>query len=145
LHPFAITECGIGVVNLLCDSKFPDSSSLHQLPSHNGVSTQAVTTTLDLFDELCGSGKDIVLWMDIEGSELAALKGGVSLLSSGRVKAINLEVRDNSECEDWPTAKEIHEFLTKFNYVKALKYLDQKTHYDVVYVLDPTVKEPQDD
>jgi len=91
--------------------------------------------SLDQFDRWAGRWERILLWMDIEGSELNALKSGPALLESRRVNWINLEVRDESPCEGWCTAKEIDEFLTLYGYKKVLEYNDQKTHRDVIYVL----------
>jgi FkbM family methyltransferase len=89
--------------------------------------------TLDEFDEFFMFPEDIILWMDIEGSELRALQGADRLLSSGRVTAINLEVRDNPKAEGWPTADEIEIHLNKYQYVIQRKYNNQTTHYDVIY------------
>ena len=39
------------------------------------------------------------------------LKGATKMLSSGKVKWLNLEVRKNPKVEGWPTAKQIYDFL----------------------------------
>jgi FkbM family methyltransferase len=91
--------------------------------------------TLDNFDALCNQAKNIILWMDIEGYELKALKSGKSLLSSRRVKIINLEVR-RDKIDDWPTKEEIEFFLRKYNYRKLSEYNFHSTHNDVLYILN---------
>lgn len=92
--------------------------------------------TLDKFDEEAGKAEDIILWMDIEGSELKALVGADALLSSGRVLAINLEVRAIPKAEGWPTDLEIESFLNRYKYRVSKKYNNQGTHYDVIYTRD---------
>jgi FkbM family methyltransferase len=77
--------------------------------------------TLDMFDKWAETPDKILLWMDIEGSELDALKGGHELLSSGRVEWINLETRD-APFAGHPTTKEISEYLRQYNYVPIHRY-----------------------
>ena len=90
--------------------------------------------TLDYFDEEAGQPDGVLLWMDIEGMELDALQSGKQLLSSGRVHAINLEVRDDARgIEGWCTADEVEAFLNQFGYVIEKEYNSQKTHWDVIY------------
>ena len=103
-----------------------------------GLSENTLTVpclTLDEFDVEAGSPKDILLWMDIEGSELIALKSGEKLLKSGRVNTINLEVRDEVRGMEgeWPTADEIEEYLNSVGFIKAMDYNNQKTHWDAIY------------
>ncbi len=60
--------------------------------------------------------------MDVEGSELAALQGGQALLSSGRVRWINLESRDVAPIPGHPTTAEIDALLASHGYDKVLRY-----------------------
>lgn len=89
--------------------------------------------TLDEFDRRAGEPSNIILWMDIEGSELIALKSGKELLESGRVSVINLEVRATSEIEEWPTSDEIAEYLESVGYPLTITYNDHGTHRDAIY------------
>lgn len=50
------------------------------------------TTTWDTLDKVLGPFEDAVVWMDIEGSELAALRGATNLIASGRVLLWNIEM-----------------------------------------------------
>ena len=54
--------------------------------------------TLDRFDRQMGCPDRILLWLDVEGSELSALRSGPRLLASGRIRWINLEERRNGHC-----------------------------------------------
>jgi len=62
---------------------------------------------------------EIHIWADIEGSELLMLKGATEMLSSGKVKWINLEIRKNAFSKGWATAKQVYEFLDKYGFKPA--------------------------
>lgn len=82
-------------------------------PSGGSVKPDCPTvpcTTLDTLDTNHGPFDKAVLWLDIEGSELAALKGGRALLSSGRVGLINLEVCDRDPVNTIQIAKLLGEY-----------------------------------
>jgi len=102
----------------------------------NGLSDKTIRVeciTLNEFDQEVGSLESILLWMDIEGSELIALKSGEELLKSGRVHTINLELRDKPEIEGWPTATEITEYLSTIGFKKAVDYNNQVSHWDTIF------------
>ena len=79
---------------------------------------------------------EIHIWGDIEGSELLMLKGTIEILSSGKVKWINLEIRKNPPIEGWATAKQVYDFLDKhgFKTEVSLNQLHEKKHKDVIFV-----------
>lgn len=64
----------------------------------SGVPTSVMVPafTLDELETRYGPFEDAVLWLDIEGSELAALRGATDLLTSGRVQILNLEFCDRN-------------------------------------------------
>lgn len=81
---------------------------------------------------------EIHIWADIEGSELLMLKGATEMLSSGKVKWINLEIRVYALTKDWPTAVQIYGFLDKYGF-KSNILLEQlpnhkRKHKDVIFV-----------
>jgi FkbM family methyltransferase len=94
------------------------------------------TITLDEADSIFGFKDNVILWMDIEGAELMALQSGDNLLKSGRVKWINLEVRENPPWNGGCKASEIDVHLTELGYEKATEYNKHPHvgHYDVIYV-----------
>ena len=79
---------------------------------------------------------EIHIWADIEGAELLMLKGATELLSSGKVKWINLEIRKNAPAEGWATAGQVYGFLDKhgFKPLVPMGQLSEKTHRDVIFV-----------
>jgi FkbM family methyltransferase len=92
--------------------------------------------TLDRFDESVGCRDRILLWMDIEGYELSALRSGPRLLASNRVRWINLEERRGGDqpAEGWCDPKALHEFLCQSGYSRVAEYNRYSTHQDVIYV-----------
>ena len=109
-------------------SLLPLAESERQIPTE--------VWTLDRFDREMGQQDRILLWMDIEGTELAALRGGTKLLDSGRVRWINLEERRNGDCPavGWTDPAELHAFLTSHGFVRAADYNRHPTHQDAIYV-----------
>lgn len=91
--------------------------------------------SLDDFDKILGHPKDILLWIDAEGSELEILKSGLILLKSKRVKYLNIEVRNIDDNKNWPKEYIIDKFLKKFNFSKQLNYNFHHTHSDAIYKL----------
>ncbi len=87
-----------------------------------------VCVTMDQLDEALGFPKDIFLWMDIEGAELEALKGGRRLLESGRVKWINLEVSVQPRRIGEPSEDDLSDFLGQYGFSVCLRY-DIGTHF----------------
>ena len=71
--------------------------SLLPVPYSNAM-CEVEVCTLDQFDMNMGEPDRILLWIDIEGSELSALRSGWRLLASGRIRWINLEERRDGHC-----------------------------------------------
>ncbi|QDU76874.1 hypothetical protein Pan97_39310 [Bremerella volcania] len=109
--------------------------SLLPVPYANAT-CQVEVWTLDRFDVNMGEQERILLWLDIEGSELSALRSGRRLLASGRVRWINLEERRGGHCPatDWCDPKALDAFLTKQGYVRVADYNRHSTHQDAIYV-----------
>ena len=84
--------------------------------------------TLDQLDETLKFPEDIFLWMDIEGAELEALKGGHKLLESGRVKLVNLEVSIQPIRVGEPSEDDLSSYLKQYGFSICLRY-DIGTHF----------------
>ena len=111
-----------------CASLLPLARSTRQFPIQ--------VWSLDRFDENMGRPGRILLWMDIEGSELSALRSGPRLLASGRVRWINIEERRDGHCPapGWCKPGEVDGFLKSHGYVRRLVYNRHPTHQDVIYI-----------
>jgi len=81
---------------------------------------------------------DILLWIDIEGSELEAFKGGVELLSSGDVKFIYTELRtkENLRSASWSLDVDVLAELKCYGYEPILIQPSEKDYYDVLLKLE---------
>lgn len=122
-----------GPAILHLSSQNPGCSSL--LPvSNNAIDVNV--WSLDRFDRQMGQHDGILLWIDIEGSELDALRSGRRLLSSGRVRWINVEERLNGDrpAAGWCEPNKLHSFLTDLGFRRLAEYNQHSTHQDVVYV-----------
>jgi len=114
--------------DLMCCSLFP-------VP-YADDSCEVEVWTLDRFDEHAGQPDRILLWIDIEGSELAAFRSGGRLLQSGRVRWINLEERRDGHCPaaGWADPQMVHGCLTGYGYVRVASYNRHSTHQDAIYI-----------
>lgn len=132
LHPsVAIGEVdGHGVLYL--GGKDSGQSVLH-LPNGRG-SVEVEVWTLDTFDHWACKPDRILLWMDIEGSELAALRGGKKLMESGRVLWVNLELCVGG---DRPQASEVHQYMESIGYERLREYNHHGSHWDAIYRRSP--------
>ena len=115
LSPYAIAPAGIAQLHLPPPDQNPGSASLFPLPNTHDI-TSVPTISLDDFDEMARHPERILLWLDVEGSELNVLDSGPLLLNSKRVRWINLEVRSRQEADTaWLgggcSHEEVHERL----------------------------------
>ena len=79
--------------------------------------------TLDDFDSTVGGYQydKILLWLDVEDSELDVLEGGKNLLRSGRVEWMNIETRHQNE-PGMPTTAKVSAFLADYGYRPVHRY-----------------------
>jgi FkbM family methyltransferase len=124
-----------GVATLYVPTHDLMCGSLHPVPYANAT-REVQVWTLDRFDEQMGQPNRILLWLDIEGSELAALRSAPRLLASGRVRWINLEERRDGHrpADGWCDPRELEAFLTKSGYKRVAEYNRHATHQDAIYV-----------
>jgi len=101
----------------------------------NPTEVEVPVWTLDYFDYVADRPDNILLWMDIEGAELLALKGGQKLIESKRVKWINLEQHFEPRAEGWVEPEQLHQFLVAAGYERRLEYGKSKDLQDVIYTL----------
>lgn len=129
---------------LWCESCFkmmtitPNDGNSSILPfedkNHTYQQSPIACTTLDCIDREMQLSDDIFIWMDIEGAELEALKGGSQLLSSGRVKWIAVEVEHKSRRTGAPSEDDISDYLSTYGFVPKRHYEYSKYTHNVLYV-----------
>ena len=134
LENVAIGE-GEGVMPIYFHTQRRQIASMFAVRAANATHNVEVWT-LDRFDEHMGKPDRILLWMDIEGSELTALRSGKELLASGRVHWINVEERLSGEmpAPGWCKPEDLHDYLTQSGFERAAEYNNHRTHQDAVYV-----------
>lgn len=133
-------------LDLYINDANPEATSVfaHKSGEKNIVTVYA--RTLDSIDRHLGNLDRILLWMDIEGAELMALKGGSELLKSGRVRWINIEARDKWSQVGACVKSEVDNFLFQFGYKEKLQYNHHNRessygHRDVIYLHELQLQE----
>jgi FkbM family methyltransferase len=101
--------------------------------NHEKISVES-TTVDHLYEN--SNGGTVFIWADIEGAELRMLKGATSLLSSGKVVGLNLELCPQNAQKIYPeytgtrcTADEVIDFLGQYN----IECRGSHTHPNLVY------------
>lgn len=99
------------------------------------------TTTLDAEIVLLGGNRNRLLWLDCEGSELEALKGGTELLE--RVDVVNIEMTSKPKLEGWPDPCVIHQWLVEQGFYRQWVHTQRPSagQCDVIYVRRHLFKE----
>jgi FkbM family methyltransferase len=108
VHPVAISD-KVGTTILYAKPAHADGSSLHKNEREETKEYTVKVETLDhLFLPIPKESK-VLLWLDCEGSELCALRGGEEFLKS--VDMVNVEMTGNAPSGRWSTICQIDEHL----------------------------------
>ena len=114
-HQVAISNY-VGEAPFYLKHRHRDGSSLHKLPDAQlRKEIVAKVTTLDALwpDPV---GKHILLWLDCESSELAALQGGENFIK--RVEMINVEMTAKPNGPGWVRPVDIHRHLLERGFIR---------------------------
>ena len=96
------------------------------------VSVKAVT--LDSIDKKYGPFDEIIIWADIEGSELKMLKGATKVLK--KTHSITVELHTGPRTKEWAKSYEVFSFLKKQGFIPDRDEKPQTEHdssYDVLF------------
>lgn len=106
----------------------------HLEPNRKNPAVTFVTvpaTTLDLEDRVHGPVANAVLWLDVEGAELPAVRGAAGLLGRGAVRLVNVEVvarrAENAE---------LRRLLEGYGFRFVKRWNNSKACEDQIWVLD---------
>ena len=118
LHQVAITD-QVGRAMLWDKARHRDGSSMVTGDDWEGKEVEVETTTLDvLFPKDKGfprlGDNQVLLWLDCEGSEVNALKGGTDFIEG--VDVVNVELVSSTPSERWGTPVEIYNLLAKHDF-----------------------------
>lgn len=108
----------------------------HIKEDHAYLETLISCTTLDHIDCAIQYPDDVFIWMDIEGAELEALRGGHKLLQSGRTKWIVSEVAHKPKRIGQPKGRKLTEHLKQYGFIPSIKYGYSKTAHNILYVME---------
>ena len=134
LREIAISdECGEGEIYV--KNRHKDGTSV--FPFNDDIKIRKIlpvkTDTLDnQIPKLDVFGKDVILWLDCEGSELRALGGAETLLKS--IKMVNVEMTPSPPSMYWPTPNEIHNVLHDAGFYRQCLHTMKGGQYDAIYV-----------
>jgi len=136
------------LVDLHFSHSWKNGSSLIQPEAKPGSRSHTVpvkTMTLDSlipFSKKVQKDKDrtYALWLDVEGSELSALKGGVELLK--QTGAINIELTGRPRSPGWVSPMEVHSFLSSNGFVQVYIHTIRtvRGQFDAIYVHETKYK-----
>lgn len=88
------------------------------------------TVTLDQLDEMYGPFEEAVLWIDIEGWELEAVKGASKLLQRNAIRLVNAEGMDRSQAKN----EELERNLIGHGFKAVKDWNDSPSCRDRIYV-----------
>lgn len=106
-------------------------ASAHPAATAGGGTIRVKTVTLDYLDENFGLFSDAILWLDVEGSELAALRGAAGLFARRAVALVNVEV----QARRTDMNLELTRLLKAAGFRKVHRWNDSPACEDQVWVL----------
>jgi FkbM family methyltransferase len=122
-----------GTATLYLKNHHSDGSSLHSID--DSKREEVSVTTLDSVTLPGMYRKEhILLWIDCEGSELAALQGGYGFCKY--VEFINVECTAKPYYAGWADPREIHKLLIAYGFVRQHVHTHRMSagQYDAIYV-----------
>jgi hypothetical protein len=117
------------------DSLTPGTASLlRELAEQEYETVLVPVTTLDQIAKDVAVDSTVALWVDVEGSALEVLSGGVDLLKGPRCRVIFVEVESAPIWRDQATALEVDSLLASFDFCPVMRDAEWENQYNVVYV-----------
>lgn len=136
LHNIAISDY-IGKGKLQIKARHKDGSSLYGHTKHEERdSYQIIEVPVKTLDSIYSvlPPEESLLWLDCEGGEAAALRGGLRFLQS--ITAVNVEMTSKPLGPDWCTPSEVHEILQSSGFFQQWIHTQRSSagQYDAIYV-----------
>lgn len=148
LYNAAVCE-DYGIKQLFYKDRHKDGSSLFVPNNMEGVETCSVkAVSLDVTFGMGIRTKGVaehyraLLWLDCEGSELRALKGGEEFVC-GQVDLINVEMTGRPRGVNWARPIEVHRWLKDRGFKQAWIHTTRSSigQFDAIYVRDSLFRE----
>lgn len=110
-------------------------NKLHDVEGATTLETKVFVSTFDTeMDDIHSCNKPILLWLDCEGNELKALRGGRNFIKY--IDMVNVEMTGKPPGVGWCKPWEVHKKLVDYGFV--LQYIhtfrSSAGQYDAVYV-----------
>jgi FkbM family methyltransferase len=103
--------------------------------SHGWKKHAVRAVTLDESVHVFEDSRNGLLWLDCEGSELEALRGGTELVDRN-IGVINIELTCRPRQQGWPTPNEVHAWLDAHQFYQAWTHTIRPSigQFDAIYV-----------
>lgn len=131
----ALSDRAVPVEMMREPGRVRNASAHRTTPEGNRDNPEAVfwsapAVTWDELDAGYGPFGDAVVWLDLEGSELPAVRGAAGLFARGAVRAVNVEASAQCAAENVEVAR----LLTGYGFHKAGRWNDSATCEDQIWV-----------
>lgn len=131
-----------GVAKLYAKRNHKDGSSLYphatKHTKEDYAAIEVVQTTLNIMVQdkrLAGIGKNVLLWLDCEGSEANVLRGAGHEFMA-KVAMVNVEMTSNPPGDGWGSPSVVHQLLHLYGFARAWIHTTRSVagQYDAIYV-----------
>ena len=118
------------------DKEISIFGSFQKLPQYYAdyTSIKVGKDKLDNLIKLSKASASIGMWIDVEGEAFRLFEGAKTLLKSGKIKLIYVEVQEASHYQDEKNAYEISEYLKTFNFVPVARDFPFNNIYNLVFL-----------
>ena len=126
----------VGKGSLYSPNRWKNGASLFRVEKHHSIFPVEVTKLDALGPFLaCPSGRDSLLWLDCEGSELDVLLGGEEFVTE-RIAAINVEMTGMPHVQGGCKPIQVHRWLVKNGFLQTWSHTHRTTvgQWDGIYL-----------
>ena len=125
----------------LCGGDLLHASVYHPVGENDKVAgsfPRIPAVTWDKLDVIYGPFAEAILWMDIEGSELEALRGAEKLFQRGAIRIANLELTSRPQTRMWEVKRmyEVDKIMTRHGFRHKKDWNDSDWCRDRIYLLE---------
>lgn len=138
LHEMALSNYN-GKTMLYYNQRHKDGSSVYKPYTFGNIPNRDKAVEVDVIrmDDLWPmgpKGNHPLLWIDVEGHELAVLEGGERFIES--VEMVNVEVTSKARGEGWADPVKVHEWLKDHGFYRQWHHTQRANvgQVDAVYV-----------
>lgn len=140
------SETGMKTLNIPLDSDHTSlvsltASLLDRVDSSNSVQVSVQAATLDSILKETDERHKYVVWLDVEGATLDVLSGARSLLASGDLKLLFVEVETVEYWQGSGTDSDVENFLARHGFVPLIRDAEFPDQYNVIFVSEQCARD----